>query len=101
MDRLDALAAFVAVSDERSFVAAARRLGRSPAAITRTIAELETAAHRQGFGSLGEVDRAVLETSGTISFFAKKPVPEMLRHEEILKRLDKLTEEMQTLRGHE
>ena len=41
MDRLDELAAFVTVADERSFVAAARRLGRSPAAITRAVATLE------------------------------------------------------------
>jgi DNA-binding transcriptional LysR family regulator len=41
MDRLDELAAFVTVADERSFVAAARRLRRSPAAITRAVAALE------------------------------------------------------------
>jgi DNA-binding transcriptional LysR family regulator len=41
MDRLDALAVFVAVAEQRSFVAAARRLGRSPAAVTRAIAALE------------------------------------------------------------
>src|SRR5438270_7885653 len=34
-----------------------------------TEAELETAAHRQGFASLADIDRAVLETGGTISFF--------------------------------
>src|ERR1700687_305331 len=55
--------------------------------------ELEAAAHKQGFGDLKEVERAVLEPSGTISFFAKKPVPEETRHQEILKRLD------QTARG--
>ena len=38
--------------------------------------ELEAAAHKQGFGSLDEVDRAVLEPGGTISFFAKKPEPD-------------------------
>jgi DNA-binding transcriptional LysR family regulator len=41
MDRIDEIAVFVAVAEERSFVAAARRLGRSPAAITRAVAALE------------------------------------------------------------
>ncbi|NLH80484.1 MAG: LysR family transcriptional regulator, partial [Phyllobacteriaceae bacterium] len=41
MDRLDAMRAFVVAVDEGSLAAAARRLGRSPAAITRAIAALE------------------------------------------------------------
>lgn len=41
MDRLDAVAAFVAVADTGAFVTAARRLGRSPTAVTRAIAGLE------------------------------------------------------------
>src|SRR5271170_4766791 len=41
MDRLDAMAAFVAAVDEGSLAAAARRLGRSPAAVTRAVALLE------------------------------------------------------------
>lgn len=41
MDRFDQLAVFVAVAEERSFIAAARRLGRSPAAVTRALAALE------------------------------------------------------------
>ncbi len=41
MDRLDILAAFVAVAEQGSFVAAAHRLGRSPAAVTRAVAALE------------------------------------------------------------
>jgi DNA-binding transcriptional LysR family regulator len=41
MDRIDTMAAFVAVVDEGSLSGAARRLGRSPAAITRAIAALE------------------------------------------------------------
>ncbi len=65
---------------------------------TLTLSELEAAAHRQGFGSLGEVDRAVLEPSGTISFNAKKPQPEEIRHNELLARLDQLTQEMGRLR---
>lgn len=41
MDRLDAMAAFVAAVDEGSLAAASRRLGRSPAAVTRAVALLE------------------------------------------------------------
>jgi DNA-binding transcriptional LysR family regulator len=41
MDRLDLLSIFVAVAEQGSFVAAARRLRRSPAAVTRAISALE------------------------------------------------------------
>ncbi|MDI4655700.1 LysR family transcriptional regulator [Xanthobacter autotrophicus] len=41
MDRIDAMTAFVAALDEGSLARAARRLGRSPAAITRAVAQLE------------------------------------------------------------
>jgi uncharacterized membrane protein YcaP (DUF421 family) len=53
-----------------------------------TRAELEAAAHKQGFGSLAEVDRAVLDVGGGISFSAKQPDPELRRHAELLARLD-------------
>src|SRR6476660_4220589 len=38
--------------------------------------ELETAAHKQGFDSLDEIDRAVLDQGGSIAFSAKRPTPE-------------------------
>ena len=41
MDRLDAMTLFVAAVDEGSLAAAARRHGRSPAAVTRAVALLE------------------------------------------------------------
>jgi DNA-binding transcriptional LysR family regulator len=41
LDRVDAMRAFIIAVEEGSLSAAARRLGRSPAAITRTIAFLE------------------------------------------------------------
>src|SRR2546423_13079331 len=63
-----------------------------------TVAELETAAHRQGFASLADIDRAVLETGGTISFYPKEPVPEVARHTEILSRLDRLATEIAEMR---
>jgi DNA-binding transcriptional LysR family regulator len=41
LDRLDAVSVFVAVAEQGSFAAAARRLRRSPAAVTRAVAALE------------------------------------------------------------
>lgn len=43
MDRLVSMGVFVAVAESGSFAAAARHLRRSPAAVTRAIAELEAA----------------------------------------------------------
>ncbi len=63
-----------------------------------SIQELEAAAHKQGFGDLGEVDSATLDPSGTISFSGKKPAPEEARHRELLERLDQLAKEVATLR---
>ena len=53
--------------------------------------ELEAAAHKQGFGSIEDIERATLEPGGNISFIAKKPTPESERHQELLARLDQLT----------
>ena len=64
-----------------------------------TLAELEAAAHRQGFASLDEVERAVLEPSGTLSFIGKKPAPEEARHRELLARLDQMMQELARLRA--
>jgi uncharacterized membrane protein YcaP (DUF421 family) len=63
-----------------------------------TLHELQAAAHRQGFGGLEEVERAVLEPGGTISFFAKKPEPDESRHRELLGRLDQMMGEIEKLR---
>jgi uncharacterized membrane protein YcaP (DUF421 family) len=64
-----------------------------------TMEELEAAAHRQGFGSLAEVDQAILETGGTVSFFAKKPEPDVKRHQELLARLDQMSREIAELKA--
>src|SRR6476646_8511927 len=53
-----------------------------------TIGEFASAAHKQGFRSLEEVDRAILEPGGTICFIGKKPEPEIERHQSLLARLD-------------
>src|SRR4051794_27387042 len=46
-----------------------------------TRAELVAAAHKQGIGSLKDVERCVLEPTGTISFILKRPTHESARHE--------------------
>jgi uncharacterized membrane protein YcaP (DUF421 family) len=65
--------------------------------ITRV--DLETAAHKQGFTTLDEVERAVLEPSGSISFFARKPTAESMRHAELLARLDRLSAQVAALQS--
>src|SRR6476620_2350022 len=62
-----------------------------------TEAALETAAHRQGFASLKDIDRAVLEVGGSISFYPKDPTPEMARHTEILAGFNRITAELDEL----
>lgn len=64
-----------------------------------THAELREAAHKQGFASLEEVERAAIEPGGTLTFIGKKPSPEEHRHREVLERLDRLTRELAQLRA--
>jgi uncharacterized membrane protein YcaP (DUF421 family) len=64
--------------------------------ITRV--ELEAAAHKQGFGSLDEIDRAILDPGGSICFFPKKPTPDTARHEELMARLNELSAQVAALR---
>jgi uncharacterized membrane protein YcaP (DUF421 family) len=64
---------------------------------TITRAELEAAARKQGFASLEEVERAVLEPGGGITFLARQPKPAEARHRELLERLDALSRELAAL----
>src|SRR5215467_7474190 len=64
-----------------------------------TRAELEVAAHKQGFASLDEIDRAVLDPGGNIAFFAKRPTPDISRHQEILARLDSVSAQLASLKA--
>ncbi len=63
-----------------------------------TLSELETAARKQGFASLDDVDRAVLEPGGGITFVARRPKPEESRHQELLARLDQVLGELAIIR---
>ncbi len=62
-----------------------------------TVAQLEAAARKQGFVSLAEVDQCILEPGGTLSFIAKKPDTEDIRHKELLRRLRELQEQITLL----
>lgn len=61
--------------------------------------ELEIAAHRQGFGELAEIDRAVIEPGGGIIFTAKKPSMNQLQQSEMVQRLDAISLQLTELRS--
>ena len=60
--------------------------------------ELAAAARKQGFDTLADVRQCTLEPGGTLSFTARKPDTEDIRHQELLKKFDALTEELARLR---
>lgn len=64
-----------------------------------THAQLVAAAHKQGIGSLHDVERCVLEPTGTISFVQKSPTPDSARHEELKTLIQQMAEEIRILRG--
>jgi len=63
-----------------------------------TLSELESAAHKQGIAALDQIERAVLEPGGTISFVQRLPTPEGVQYTEILRRLDALAADVAALR---
>jgi len=60
--------------------------------------ELAAAARKQGFETLSQVRQCVLEPGGTLTFIAKKPDTEDIRHAELMKKFDVLAEEIAQLR---
>ena len=64
-----------------------------------TLEQLSAAARKQGFSELSEVQQCVLEPGGTLTFIAKKPDTEDVRHQELLKRFELLTAELARLRN--
>jgi uncharacterized membrane protein YcaP (DUF421 family) len=64
-----------------------------------TLPELESAARKQGFSGLDEVDRAVLEPGGTISFFRKQPDPDTVQFQALTARLDGIASTLAELRS--
>jgi uncharacterized membrane protein YcaP (DUF421 family) len=64
-----------------------------------TMEQLEAAARKQGFSSLRDVEQCILEPGGTLSFIARKPATEDVRHQELLGKLERLTQEIASLRS--
>ena len=64
-----------------------------------TLEELASAARKQGFDSLTEIQKCILEPGGTLCFIGKKPGTEDLRHHEILEGLASLRRELALLKG--
>ena len=62
------------------------------------VSELRSAAHRQGFETLNDVESAVLEPGGTFSFTRKDATIEAKRYQEVMDRLDQLSAEIRALR---
>ncbi len=64
--------------------------------------ELAAAAHKQGFDSLKEVERAVLEPGGAIWFFRHSPSTGEARQRELLDRLERIERKLERdARGHQ
>jgi uncharacterized membrane protein YcaP (DUF421 family) len=64
-----------------------------------TMAQLEAAGRKQGFDSLSEVEQCVLEPGGTLTFLGKRPGTDDVRHQELVGKLERLTQEIASLRG--
>jgi len=64
-----------------------------------TRAELTAAAHKQGIVSLHDVERAILEPTGTISFISKRPTPDSERHAEIMVQLRAIADQLAAARA--
>ena len=60
-------------------------------------AELMTVLHRQGFDSMEEVERCVLEPGGTFYIQRKMPATEKLDHDEVMRSLNDLKGKLDTL----
>jgi len=55
-----------------------------------TLAELEAAAHRQGFETLEAVDRAVLQPGGNLAFYGRRPSGTSMRQHELVAHLEEI-----------
>jgi uncharacterized membrane protein YcaP (DUF421 family) len=59
--------------------------------------ELTTVLHRQGFDSLEEVERCVLEPGGTFYIQRKRPATETVEHNEVMRALKELNGKLDRL----
>ena len=63
-----------------------------------TESELRTVAHRQGYASLDEIEKFVLEPGGTFYVQGKTPAHADRQHNELLSRLEDLSKQLAELR---
>jgi hypothetical protein len=63
-----------------------------------TESELLTVAHRQGFKSLKEIERCVLDPSGTFFIEGKTPPLMERQHAELRTQLDQINKQLSELR---
>lgn len=76
MGELESIRTFLSVADERSFAAAARRMGATPASVTRTVARLE---ERLGVQLLLRTTRQVSLTAAGAAYAARvRPLAEAI-----------------------
>ena len=62
-----------------------------------TRSELMTVLHRQGFDSMNEVERCVLEPGGTFYIQRKMPATETVEHNEVMRTLHELNSKLDRL----
>lgn len=62
------------------------------------IAELEIAAHKQGYESLAIIETAKIDQEGNVIFVPKESHKEERRHQQLLEKLDNLEREISLLR---
>lgn len=63
-----------------------------------TLADLEIAAHKQGYRYIQDIDHCTIEPGGAFTFIAKKPPADEARHEEIIKILNAMKREITLLK---
>jgi uncharacterized membrane protein YcaP (DUF421 family) len=63
-----------------------------------TLEELKEAAHKQGIANLADVEKAVLDPDGAILFEEKDPSAESLLHQDLVKRLELISAQVEELR---
>ncbi len=66
-----------------------------------TRGDLLTVLHRQGFASIRDVDRCVLEPGGGFFIQGKTPPVAEIHHAELLRRLEELTAKVEALGGRQ
>jgi len=61
--------------------------------------QLKAAMRRQGIASIQDVQEAVLEPSGSISFIQKRPTPEMGRHSELMEMMHRIASDLDAIKA--